>query len=82
MRLLLLLSALLSSLCGVVSGAAFAGAQVETSAAAAEREQDAAQAPARPIGPVAVPLATAAWHAAPAPLLAADRPLYADRLRE
>jgi hypothetical protein len=82
MRLLLLLSALLTSLCGVVSGAAFATVQVESSVAIAEQGEQVAANPVARFADGAVPVARARWQPTAAPVLTAARPLYADRLRE
>jgi hypothetical protein len=81
MRFLLLLSALLASLSGMVSGTAAAATQVEASQTVGEQaDRHAAQAVQR-FADAGRPRTRPAWHVAdhdPRPA----RPLYADRLRE
>jgi len=82
MRFFLLLSAMLTALCGVVSGAASAANNVEASISIG---QQAAPASANHTerfvddeGPRAVPF----WHVAAAVNAIETRPIYADRRRE
>jgi hypothetical protein len=82
MRLLLLLSALLASLGGVVSGAASAAAQVEASVSVRAPSDQATHRPAARFADPDAPAQRSVWHVAAAPRHADMRPLYADRLRE
>jgi hypothetical protein len=81
MRLLLLLSALLSSLCGVVSGAASATTQVEASVSVADARREVRSVPATR-SPTVRLAERRAWHVARVAPAARRLPLYADRLRE
>ena len=81
MRFFLLLSAMLTALCGVVSGAAAAATQVEASISIGQQAAPAAPIAERFIDDAA-PRALPLWHVADAVNLTATRPVYADRRRE
>jgi hypothetical protein len=82
MRFLLLLSALLASLGGIMSGAASAAVQVENSVSVGEHAGQVAARGDRPVAEGPVERDLPSWHVAAAIPRAHDRPLYADRLRE
>jgi hypothetical protein len=81
MRLLLLLSALLSALSGVVTGTAVAAGGVEASVSVEKKSEVAHAAVARTVL-AAVYTPRAAWTPVAIGPQAALRPLYAERRRE
>jgi hypothetical protein len=82
MRLLLLLSAFLAALGGAMTGTATAAQRVESSASVGRETRVVS------VRKIALPMVgeTVAllpgWNLAEAPSLVAERPLFADRLRE
>jgi hypothetical protein len=82
MRLLLLLSALLSALSGVVTGTAVAAGGVEASVSVEKKSEVAHAAVARTVLAAGVYTPRAAWIPVAIGPQAALRPLYAERRRE
>ncbi|WP_420142791.1 hypothetical protein [Sphingomonas sp.] len=82
MRLLLLLSALLSALSGVVTGTAVAAGGVEASVSVEKKSEVAQTAVARAVLAAGVYAPHAAWTPVAIGPQAALRPLYAERRRE
>jgi len=82
MRFFLLLSAMLTALCGVVSGAASAASNMEATVSIGQQASPAAANHTERFvddeGPRAVPL----WHVAAAVNPIKTRPIYVDRRRE
>lgn len=82
MRLLLLLSALLSALCGVVTGAASAASGVEATLSVGEAGERRQSRVARPAVIRVDHAPTRTWQPIAIGTDAAVRPLYGDRRRE